>query len=297
MKVITIRDSLLSSALGDDRINLSQLEEIRTQIKAWRDAAHNDDLRNYAVQDLYGIAREGGLAPAHAHLLERTFTEALQDPVDQVRMSAVLGLSYVGSLTACSALKELRRTETRAVLQMAIDNAISRIERRHGKVRIPLKAIPGYVSPGILGVHPYQTWIDERRYGKIVMVLFNEMTNAESIRAFKHLRALAQHGGIADQDARPLEGYLLALFDHCGRIKRDQKEVWQETAEGMKVLAPSHEFYALMLLEEIGSSVTIEHLEDWSSGFGEDGFLIRVLKNDILFRIEQRLAQEKPERP
>lgn len=143
-----------------------------------------------------------------------------------------------------------------------------------------------------MGVHPYQTWIDEKRFGKIVMVLFNELSNAESIKAFKHLRALAQQGKISDEDARPLEGYLLALFDHCGRIKRDQKEVWREEGQGMKALAPSHEFYALMLLEEIGSRVTVEHLDDWSAGFGDDGFLIRVLKNDILFRIDQRLAQK-----
>ncbi len=295
MAIIGTRDGAGPHALGGsgDKATATRQDEIKAQIKAWREAADNDDLRNYAIQDLYDVARTGGLPPSNARLLEKTFLAALEDPFDQVRMSAVLGLSYVGSLNAHRSLKELRKREPRAIVQMAIDNTISRIEHRHGKVRIPLNAVPSYVSPGVLGVHPYQTWIDQRRYGKIVMVLFNEMTNAESIRAFKHLRAIAQQGGISEQDARPLEGYLLALFDHCGRIKRDAKEIWEETEQGMKAFAPSHEFYALMLLEEIGSSVTIEHLDDWSAGFGDDGFLIRVLKNDILFRIDQRLAQQK----
>lgn len=205
--------------------------------------------------------------------LESYFMEELRcQPSDQLRMSAVLGLSHLGTGKAYDALNALRRLEPNTILQMAIDNALSRMEFRHGKV---------HSSP------------HDRGFCGVVMARSNEMTNAESIQAFKDLRCLAQQRRVSDEDAEQLETHLLSLLDHDGRTSPDKEGVWQETAQGMRILAPSRECYAMMILEEIGSERTLGHLENWSRGVGRDAFLMRLFKNDILFHLKQHLAFKK----
>lgn len=263
----------------------SQQADLLTALAEWergltnpRSAADPHGVRCAALKRIHLLAREGGLVASEAKSLVASLKYVVVNELnDAARLHAVLALSHIAGPDIIPFLRLHLQFDHQVILEVAIEHAISRIERRAN------------IRPA-----PLRSEVENSRSGSQVMTLFRILMNEERIEILRNLRTRWLTGMLSQGDARLLEGWALTIVDHYGHITLyEGGEVWKRTAEGIEAQLPPCELYALTLLEEIGSKDSAANFKSWGGLIGPQNDLIVALVEDVGFTIRQRLAHTK----
>lgn len=243
-----------------------------------RTNADPHDVRRNALKNVQLLAREGGLPDSEIRSLVASLKYILVNELnDTARLHAVLALSHIAGPDIIPFLRLHLHFDNQVILEVAIEHAINRIERRAGTAR-------AHLPPDA----------EQNRSGSQVMALFRNTNNEERIEILRNLMTRWQAGTLSRSDARLLEGWALTIVDHYGYISLyEGREVWRRTQGGIEAQKPPCELYALMFLELIGSKDSAAHFKSWGGLIGPQNDLIVALVEDVGFSIRQRLAARR----